>query len=52
MLNLYVTHGMEVKKVHTVISFKQSKWLEKNISFNTQKTYKAENDFEKTSINY
>ena len=37
---------MEVIKVHTVILFKQSKWLEKYISFNTQKCNKAKNDFE------
>ena len=47
MLNFYVRHGMIVDKVHTVISFKQSKWLEKYISFITQKTNKARNDFEK-----
>ena len=34
---------MIVDRVHSVISFKQSKWLEKYISFNTQ----AVNDFEK-----
>ena len=38
---------MEVVKIHTVMSFKQSKWLEKYISFNTQKRNKAKNDFEK-----
>ena len=38
---------MEIVKVHTVISFKQRKWLEKYISFNTQKRNKARNDFEK-----
>ena len=38
---------MEVVKIHNVISFKQSKWLEKYISFNTQKRNKALNDFEK-----
>ena len=47
MLKFYVRHGMEVETVHTVISFKQSKWLEKYISFNTQKRNKAKNDFEK-----
>ena len=36
MLKFYVRHGMIVDKVHSVISFKQSKWLEKFISFNTQ----------------
>ena len=47
MLNFYVRHGMEVVKVHTVISFEQNKSLEKFISFNTKKRNKAENDFEK-----
>ena len=47
MLKFYIRHGMIVEKVHNIISFKQSKWLEKYISFNTQKRNKAKNDFEK-----
>ena len=47
MLKFYVTHGMEVVKVHTIFSFKQSKWSEKYISFTTQKQNRAKNDFEK-----
>ena len=47
MLNFYGRHGMEVVKVHTVISFRQNKWLEKYINFNTQKRNKAKNEFEK-----
>ena len=47
MLKFYVRHGMIVDKVHEIISFKQSKWLEKYINFNTQKRNKAKNDFEK-----
>ena len=47
MLKFYLRHGMIVDKVHSVISFKQSRWLEKYISFNTQKRNKAVNDFEK-----
>ena len=47
MLKFYVRHGMVVEKIHEIISFKQSKWLEKNISFNTQKRNKAKIDFEK-----
>ena len=47
MLKFYVRHGMLADKVHNVISYKQSKWLEKYISFNTQKRNKAKNDFEK-----
>ena len=47
MLKFYVRHGMIVEKVHEIISFKQSKWLEKYISFNTQKRNRSKNDFEK-----
>ena len=47
MLKFYVRHGMIVEKIHEIISFKQSKWLEKYISFNTQKRNKAKNDLEK-----
>ena len=47
MLKFYIRHGMIIGKVHNVISFKQSRWLEKYISFNTQKRNKAKNDFEK-----
>ena len=47
MLKFCVRHGMEVVKVHTVISFKQSKWLEKYINLKTQKLNMAKNEFEK-----
>ena len=47
MLKFYVRHGMIVEKIHEIISFKQSKWLEGYISFNTQKRNKAKIDFEK-----
>ena len=46
MLKLYVRHGTEVVKVPTVVSFKQSKWLEKYVRFNTRKPKRAKNDFE------
>ena len=39
-LKFYIRHGMKIKQVHSVISFKQSKWLEKYIDFNTQKEIK------------
>ena len=38
---------MIVDKLHELISFKQSKWLEKYKNFNTQNRNKAKNDFEK-----
>ena len=47
MLKFYIRYGMIIDKFHKIISFKQSKWLEKIISFNTQKRNKAKNDFEK-----
>ena len=37
ILKFYVRHGMIVDKIHEIISFKQSKWLEKYITFITQK---------------
>ena len=47
MLKFYLRHGMIVDKVHNIISFKQSRWLEKYMNINTQKRSRAENDFEK-----
>ena len=47
MLKFCIRHGMVVDKVHNIISFGQSRWLEKYINFNTQKRTKAKNDFEK-----
>ena len=47
MLKFYIRHGMKIKQVHSVISFKQNKWLEKYIDFNTQKRNRTVNDFEK-----
>ena len=47
LLKFYMRHGMVIEKVHDVISFKQSKWLEKYINFITQKRYLAVIDFKK-----
>ena len=47
VLKFYVRHGMIFDKVHSVISFKQSKWLEKYIDFNAQKRNQTVSDFEK-----
>ena len=47
MLKFYLKHGMIVEKVHSILSFRQSRWLEKYISYNTQKRNQAVNDFEK-----
>ena len=50
MVKFYVRHVMIVEKIHGIISFKQSKWLERYISFYTQKRNNAKNDFEKDFI--
>ena len=47
MSKFYVKHGMIIDKIHEVITFKQSNWLEKYKSFKTQKRNKAKEDFEK-----
>ena len=46
MLNLYVRHGVIVDNIHEIIFFKLSKWLEKYIKFNTQKSNESKNEFE------
>ena len=51
MLQFYVRHGMAVDKVHDIISFRQSKWIEKYINFFTQKRNQAVNGFEKDFYN-
>ena len=47
MLKIHVRHGMIVEKILEIISFKQSKWLQNFINFNTQKRNRAKNDFER-----
>ena len=47
MLKFYFRQGMIVDKVHEITSFKQCRWLEKYINFNTQKRNQAVNDFER-----
>ena len=47
LLKFVVKHGMVVDKNHEIISFRQSKWLEKHFVFNTQKRNLAKNDFGK-----
>ena len=47
VLKFYIRHGLIVDKVHNIRSFKQSRWLEKYINFNTRKSNQAVIDFEK-----
>ena len=46
-LKYYVEHGLIIKKVHKVLYFDQSNWLEPWIRFNTERRARAKNDFEK-----
>ena len=47
LLKYYMQLGVQVTKVHRVISFKQSQWLKPYIEFNTEKRKQCKTDFEK-----
>lgn len=48
MLKLALQHGLELKKVHRILKFKQTLWLKPYIELNTELRKKATNNFEKS----
>ena len=51
-LKFCIRMGMIISKVHRIVSFDQSPWLEKYIDYNTKKRAQADSDFKKDYHKY
>ena len=47
ILKYYISLGIKVTKIHSIISFNHKAWLKPYIDFNTEMRTKTDNDFEK-----
>ena len=49
-LQLYLSLGMKLIKIHRILKFKQSNWLKEYIEFNTKKRMEVVDEFNKLII--
>ena len=50
-LQLYLSLGIKLTKIHRVLQLRQPDWMERYIDFNTEKIKNAANNFEKIFLN-